>query len=537
MHECGLVFVELFPHPKQMTTRNDLALFPKSFLQNSLRIVKSFVVFIFSFILLLSLWSYNPKDPSFNTYTYLEPTNLLGYIGSFCADLFIQMWGIGSYLVVLVLIYISASLFLKKKILWSQIVFFFIFIVGVCFLLNGLSYKMSGLFHLPHPSLKWVALGCVFFGLWGSLYKISLRPPLKNKKPEIRDYQPRVEDPPLTVVLQPSAHQTTFSLEQLQKALEDFGVFGHILEQTIGPVVSSFLLKPHETIKLSRVIHLSHDLAHVLHVPSVRIVETADNNLLIEVAAHKPVPIFLENTLLIPPSVKIPLILGKDTSGHNVIADLTKLPHLLVGGAKGKTAFLNSLFYMEKYAKIWLIDDAKKGEWNDHPEALLEPSTALKKIIQEMEFRYRAMSQLNVRSIEEFNKRVQEKSFMVRRVQTGFDAETGKPIFEDQHLDYQPFAYRVIFVQELYSVVSQEEDQTYLQRCCSMAKAAGIHFIVSTSRTPSSIIQATFQARFIFKTGSRFESYSLIEGAEYLCDEGDALFRNGNIQRIHTFSG
>ena len=513
-----------------------LTLFPKSFLQNTLRIVKSLLSLTVFFIFVLSLCSYNPNDPAHNTYTLKEPTNFLGHTGAFLADILVQLWGIGSYLVTLIPLYISATLFLKKKILWHQIVFFFVFITGVCFLLDGLSYKtfwsVGGVFHLPHPLFKWVAFGFIILGLWGSFYKISLPPLVSNKKEPVRDYQPRVEDPPLTVVAKPVEHQTSFSLERLQKTLEDFGVFGKVFEQTIGPVVSSFLFKPEEHIKLARVIHLSHDLAQILEVPSVRIVEVGAN-LLIEVAPTQPAPLVLEDDLSIPSSIKIPLLLGKDTTGNNVIADLVKLPHLLVGGLKGN--FLNSLFYIQKHATLWLIDDAKKGEWDAYQDSLLNPKTALKHIIKEMEFRYRAMSQLSVRSIEEFNERVQDKSAMVRRVQTGFDAETGKPIFEDQRLDYQPFPYRVVFVQELCSLASSSEDQVYLQRCCSMAKASGIHFIVATSHAPSPVIQSTFPTRLVFKTASRFESHSLVEGAEYLCDYGDALFRNGTIQRVHTF--
>ena len=310
-------------------------------------------------------------------------------------------------------------------------------------------------------------------------------------------------------------------------------VEGEIIEQTIGPVVASFLFSPQANVKSLRVISLAYDIMEILQAPSVRIVEQNDN-ILIEVAHKKPLPILLEDCLPVPQNFKLPIILGKDTKGQPVYVDLARLPHLLVGGLRGKTNFLNHILNTQYQAQFYLIDDVKKKDWAAHKDQLLDPSIALRVIIKEMERRYRAMAQMGVRTIEEFNACLRNKNSFNRSVQIGFDNETGKPIFENQSLHYQPFSYQIVLVQELFSIAGTPETQSYLQKCCAMTRAAGIHFIAATKHKPSTLIQGTFPARLSFKTASRFESCFLIEGTEYLCPYGDALFRNGNIQRIHT---
>jgi S-DNA-T family DNA segregation ATPase FtsK/SpoIIIE len=172
---------------------------------------------------------------------------------------------------------------------------------------------------------------------------------------------------------------------------------------------------------------------------------------------------------------------------------------------------------------------------------------ALKWAVREMESRYKAMSRLGVRNIENFNQKVQvgrqKGDVFTRRVQTGFDQETGKPIFEDQPLDYREYSYIVIVVDEMADLmlVAGKEIESAVQRLAQMARAAGIHLIMATQRPSVDVITGTIKANFptrvSFQVTSKIDSRTILgeQGAEQLLGHGDMLYMSGGgrIQRVH----
>jgi S-DNA-T family DNA segregation ATPase FtsK/SpoIIIE len=172
---------------------------------------------------------------------------------------------------------------------------------------------------------------------------------------------------------------------------------------------------------------------------------------------------------------------------------------------------------------------------------------ALKWTVREMENRYRAMSQLGVRNIDGFNKRLEEArdrgEELTRRVQTGFDAETGEPQFEEQALASEPLPYIVVVVDEMADLmlVAGKEVEGAFQRLAQMARAAGIHLIIATQRPSVDVITGTIKANFptriSFQVTSKIDSRTILgeQGAEQLLGHGDMLFMTtaGRIERVH----
>jgi S-DNA-T family DNA segregation ATPase FtsK/SpoIIIE len=261
---------------------------------------------------------------------------------------------------------------------------------------------------------------------------------------------------------------------------------------------------------------------------------------------------------------KIPLILGKDISGKLVIADLAKMPHLLVAGTtgSGKSVAINtmilSLLYKLPPEKCRLIMiDPKMLELSgyDNIPHLLTPVVvnpkkaivALKWAVHEMEERYRAMSKLNVRSIDAYNKKIKEtidkKEVISDQVQTGFDKETGKPIFETKPLELKELPYIVIIVDEFADLmmVAGKEIDACIQRLAQMARAAGIHMIMATQRPSVDVvtgtIKANFPTRISFAVSSKIDSRTILGegGAEQLLGMGDMLYMASGLKakRVH----
>ena len=239
----------------------------------------------------------------------------------------------------------------------------------------------------------------------------------------------------------------------LEGVLDDFGVRGEIVKVRPGPVVTLYELEPAPGTKTSRVIGLSDDIARSMSAVSVRCAVIPGRNVIgIELPNIKRETVYLRELLAADAyeraSGKLPLVLGKDIGGMPVIVDLASMPHLLIAGTtgSGKSVGLNamilSLLYRLKpdQAKLIMIDpkmlELSIYEGIPHliSPVVTEPRkavVALKWTVKEMERRYRDMSKLGVRNIEGYNKRVAEASqkgeVLTRKVQTGFDAETGKP--------------------------------------------------------------------------------------------------------------
>ncbi len=345
---------------------------------------------------------------------------------------------------------------------------------------------------------------------------------------------------------------------ELEGVLQEFGVNGKIVKVRPGPVVTLYELDPAPGTKTARVVGLADDIARSMSAVSVRIaVVPGSNTIGIELPNPKREIVYLreliESSDFTDSKSALTITLGKDIGGKNVYADLAKMPHLLVAGTtgSGKSVGVNSMIISLLYkmrpeeCKLIMIDPKmlEFTMYNGIPHLLTpvitDPSKAvigLKWAVKEMEDRYRAMAQLNVRNITGYNKRLEELRSsggkVSRTVQTGFDTETGKPIYEEQELDLNPLPYIVIVVDEMADLmlVAGKEVEAAIQRLAQMARAAGIHLIMSTQRPSVDVITGTIKANFptriSFQVTSKIDSRTILgeQGAEQLLGMGDMLY-------------
>ncbi len=355
----------------------------------------------------------------------------------------------------------------------------------------------------------------------------------------------------------------------LESVLAEFGIRGEIVNIRPGPVVTMYELKPAPGIKTSRVIGLADDIARSMSALSARIAVIPGQNVIgIELPNRTRQTVYLKELLTAEEyhhtKAALPLILGHDIGGIPTITDLTKMPHLLVAGTtgSGKSVAVNAmilslLFKLPPEKCKFIMIDPKMLElsvYDDIPHLLTPVVTdpkkaviALKWAVKEMENRYRAMSKLGVRNIDGFNTRLAEAKqtgeVLVRRVQTGFDPETGKPIFENQGLDYEQLPFIVVVVDEMADLmlVAGKEIESTIQRLAQMARAAGIHLIMATQRPSVDVITGTIKANFptriSFQVTSKIDSRTILgeQGAEQLLGQGDMLYMagGGRISRVH----
>ncbi|MDB5590222.1 DNA translocase FtsK [Enterovirga sp.] len=384
------------------------------------------------------------------------------------------------------------------------------------------------------------------------------------------------EKPPLPLLAEPKKQVSTVSkdaLEQnatlLESTLEDFGVRGEIINVRPGPVVTLYELEPAPGTKSSRVIGLADDIARSMSAVSARVAVVPGRNVIgIELPNAKRETVFLRELLastdFADTKQKLALCLGKTIGGEPVIADLARMPHLLVAGTtgSGKSVAINtmilSLLYMHTPEQCRLIMvDPKMLELSvyDGIPHLLSPVVtdpkkaviALKWAVREMEERYKKMSKLGVRNIDGFNARVleakQRHEVITRTVQTGFDRETGEAIYEDEIMDLEQIPYIVVIVDEMADLmmVAGKDIEGAIQRLAQMARAAGIHLIMATQRPSVDVITGTIKANFptriSFQVTSKIDSRTILGemGAEQLLGQGDMLYMagGGRITRVH----
>jgi S-DNA-T family DNA segregation ATPase FtsK/SpoIIIE len=375
--------------------------------------------------------------------------------------------------------------------------------------------------------------------------------------------------PPPRTAVGPSADALQSNARLLETVLGDYGVQGKIVEIRPGPVVTLYELEPAPGIRSSRVIGLADDIARSLSVVAVRIATVSGRNVIgIEVPNAKRETVFFSELLggqdWESQTGKLTLALGKDISGAPVFADLARMPHLLIAGTTGSgksvgvNAMIMSLLYRlsPEECRLILIDPKmlELSVYDGIPHLMApvvtEPAkavAALKWVVREMERRYRSMSQLAVRNIGGYNDRVNEArakgEVVTRRVQTGFDSETGKPLFEDQPLALEPLPFIVVFIDEMADLmmVAGKEIEIAVQRLAQMARAAGIHVIMATQRPSVDVITGTIKANFptriSFQVISKFDSRTILgeQGAEQLLGQGDLLYMQGGgrITRVH----
>lgn len=357
--------------------------------------------------------------------------------------------------------------------------------------------------------------------------------------------------------------------DMLQTVLGDYHVRGNIMSIHPGPVVTLYELEPAPGTKSSRVIGLANDIARSMAAVSVRAAVVPGRNVIgIELPNKRRQTVYLRDLFLSESyagtGAKLPLVLGKDIGGHPVIADLARMPHLLVAGTTGSgksvainTMILSLLYRMTPEQCRFIMIDPKMLElsaYDDIPHLLTpvvtEPGkaiVALKWAVQEMENRYRSMSKLGVRNIEGYNARLAEAresgESLMRKVQTGFDPETGQPIYEEQPLDLTDLPYIVIIVDEFADLmlVAGKDVENAIQRLAQMARAAGIHLIMATQRPSvdviTGVIKANFPTRISFQVTSKIDSRTILGegGAEQLLGMGDMLFMapGGRLTRVH----
>ncbi|MBX5155618.1 MULTISPECIES: DNA translocase FtsK [unclassified Rhizobium] len=355
----------------------------------------------------------------------------------------------------------------------------------------------------------------------------------------------------------------------LESVLEDFGIKGEIIHVRPGPVVTLYEFEPAPGVKSSRVIGLADDIARSMSALSARVAVVPGRNVIgIELPNVTRETVYfremIESQDFEKSGYKLALGLGKTIGGEPVIAELAKMPHLLVAGTtgSGKSVAINTMILSLLYrltpeqCRLIMVDPKmlELSVYDGIPHLLTPVVTdpkkavmAMKWAVREMEERYRKMSRLGVRNIDGYNERVaqaRDKGETIHvMVQVGFDKGTGVPIEESQALDLTPMPYIVVIVDEMADLmmVAGKEIEGAIQRLAQMARAAGIHLIMATQRPSVDVITGTIKANFptriSFQVTSKIDSRTILgeQGAEQLLGQGDMLHMQGGgrISRVH----
>jgi S-DNA-T family DNA segregation ATPase FtsK/SpoIIIE len=406
--------------------------------------------------------------------------------------------------------------------------------------------------------------------------------PDKVKRPQ-RERQPSLAlgdtyRLPTLDLLTPPPPQTNTTLDKaalernarlLESVLDDFSVKGEIVEVRPGPVVTMYELEPASGIKASRVIQLADDIARNMSALSARVATIPGRSVIgIELPNAKREMVTLSELIASDAFedqvASLPLILGKNIAGDPVVADLAPMPHLLVAGTtgSGKSVGLNcmilSLLYRltPEQCRMIMIDPKmlELSIYDDIPHLLspvvTEPAKAIRALkwtVEQMEERYRMMASIGVRALSSFNAKVRESKAkgqpLGRRVQTGYDQETGQPKYEMEELDFEVLPQIVVVVDELADLMmtAGKEVEFLIQRLAQKARAAGIHLIMATQRPSvdviTGVIKANLPTRISFSVTSKIDSRTILgeQGAEQLLGKGDMLYMPGGkqIARVH----
>ncbi len=420
--------------------------------------------------------------------------------------------------------------------------------------------------------------------------KVVQHPPRKVPQPSSRalaESQPAFpleetpetvfELPPLSLLSSPAEvkrlHLSDEALEEnarmLESVLDDYGVKGEIVSVRPGPVVTMYELEPAPGLKASRVIGLADDIARSMSALSARVSTVPGRSVIgIELPNESREMVVLRELLSTrdfgDSNMKLPLALGKDIGGDPVISSLAKMPHLLIAGTtgSGKSVAINTMILSLLYkltpdeCRLIMIDPKmlELSVYDGIPHLLSPVVTdpkkavvALKWVVGEMEDRYRKMSKMGVRNIDGYNGRVEEAlgkgETFSRTVQTGFDDETGEPVFETEEITPEKMPFIVVIVDEMADLmmVAGKEIEACIQRLAQMARASGIHLIMATQRPSVDVITGTIKANFptriSFQVTSKIDSRTILGemGAEQLLGMGDMLYMagGGKITRCH----
>ncbi|WP_287012003.1 DNA translocase FtsK 4TM domain-containing protein, partial [Brevundimonas sp.] len=381
--------------------------------------------------------------------------------------------------------------------------------------------------------------------------------------------------PPLGMLAKPNQRVASVdedSLKQnakmLEGVLQEFGVRGVIDQIRPGPVVTLYELVPAPGVKHGRVVALADDIARSMSARACRISVVQGRNAIgIELPNAKRETVYLRDLLASPEYDKkghlLPLALGETIGGEPYVADLARMPHLLIAGTTGSgksvgvNAMILSILYRHSPAECrFIMIDPKMLELSvyDGIPHLLAPVVtdpkkavvALKWTVREMEDRYRRMSKLGVRNVASYNERAREAQakgeHFERTVQTGFD-EQGRPVYESEKIRPEPMPYLVVVMDEMADLmlVAGKDVEGAVQRLAQMARAAGIHLIMATQRPSVDVITGTIKANFptriSFQVTSKIDARTILgeQGAEQLLGQGDMLYMagGGRITRLH----
>ena len=381
--------------------------------------------------------------------------------------------------------------------------------------------------------------------------------------------------PELAMLAKPKPRSSAFDEESLRQnarlletVLGEFGVKGQIDQIRPGPVVTLYELVPAAGVKHARVVALSDDIARSMSARACRVAVVQGRNAIgIELPNARRETVYLRDLLASSEYEKssqiLPMALGETIGGEPYIADMSKMPHLLIAGTtgSGKSVGVNAMILSILYrlppdqCKFIMIDPKmlELSVYDGIPHLLAPVVTdpkkaivALKWTVREMEDRYRRMSKIGVRNIGGFNEKAIEAKakgeHFVRTVQTGFD-DTGKPIYEEERLNPEPMPYLVVVIDEVADLmmVAGKDIEGAVQRLAQMARAAGIHLIMATQRPSVDVITGTIKANFptriSFQVTSKIDSRTIMgeQGAEQLLGQGDILYMagGGRITRLH----
>jgi S-DNA-T family DNA segregation ATPase FtsK/SpoIIIE len=354
----------------------------------------------------------------------------------------------------------------------------------------------------------------------------------------------------------------------LETVLSEFGVKGHIDQIRPGPVVTLYEMVPAPGVKHSRVVALSDDIARSMSARACRVAVVPGRNAIgVELPNPRRDTVYLRDLLASADYEKstaaLPLALGESIGGEPYVADLARMPHLLIAGTtgSGKSVGVNAMILSVLYRLTpdqcrFIMIDPKMLELSvyDGIPHLLAPVVtdpkkaivALKWTVKEMEDRYRRMSKIGVRNIGGFNEKAREAlsrgEHFERTVQTGFD-EAGRPIYETETVRPEPMPYLVVVIDEVADLmmVAGKDIEGAVQRLAQMARAAGIHLIMATQRPSVDVITGTIKANFptriSFQVTSKIDARTILgeQGAEQLLGQGDMLYMagGGRVTRLH----
>ncbi|MFN3834848.1 MAG: DNA translocase FtsK 4TM domain-containing protein [Glycocaulis sp.] len=414
--------------------------------------------------------------------------------------------------------------------------------------------------------------------------KIAPKGKPKQSDREAREAQPALpfnsgssfEMPRLDLLVKATPRKDTVDAEGLRQNAEllasvlgDFGVKGEIVEVRPGPVVTLYELEPAPGVKTSRVINLADDIARSMAAVACRVAVVPGRNAIgIELPNTTRETVFLRTLLSSAGFEKnraeLPLALGETIGGEPFAADLARMPHLLIAGTtgSGKSVGINAMILSLLYrlppeeCRMIMIDPKmlELSVYDGIPHLLAPVVTdpkkavaALKWTVREMESRYLRMSKVGVRNMAGFNEKAAEAreagEMLSRTVQTGFDRETGEPVYETETIEPNHMPYIVVVIDEMADLmmVAGKEIEGAVQRLAQMARAAGIHVIMATQRPSVDVITGTIKANFptriSYQVTSKIDSRTILgeQGAEQLLGQGDLLLMagGGRIRRLH----